>query len=165
MAGRARARRATAGGVGGGGALFLFPHKERRMVHDTIIIIIIIIISPSCPKRTNSFSLITPEVPPETPSFLLPSSPSMTDRAPRDQQARGTMKSHQGQRQEQMRLQREAMERKALVGQFCQAISEAEQARASTPWPALAARAYDKLQYDLPLVDAAELRALLHAFR
>ena len=75
------------------------------------------------------------------------------------------MSAKHQQRHEQLRLQREAAERQDLVGQLIEAVSEAHQARASTPWPELAARAYDKLQYDLPLVDVVELRALLHAFR
>jgi len=68
-------------------------------------------------------------------------------------------------RDQQLRLQREAAERQDLVGQLIEAVSEAQHARASTPWPELAARAYEKLQYDLPLVDVGELHALLHAFR
>jgi hypothetical protein len=90
-------------------------------------------------------------------------------RAPRDQARinnsnssnRMSASHHQ---QHQLRLQREAAERRDFTNQLVSAIGEAARRRAQAPWPELAARAYDKLQYDLPLVGADELRALLHAF-
>jgi hypothetical protein len=70
--------------------------------------------------------------------------------------------------QHALRLQREAAERRDFTAELVSALGEAERRRQSgagaAAWPDLAARAYDKLQYDLPLVGADELRALLHAF-
>ncbi len=94
----------------------------------------------------------------------------MTDRrAPRDQQARaGSHRMSAASQEHQLRLQREAAERRDFTAELVSAAGEAEQRRRRrggvAAWPDLAARAYDKLQYDLPLVDADELRALLQAF-
>lgn len=96
----------------------------------------------------------------------------MSDRrGPRDQasttiDARMSGSSSASAQQRQLRLQREAAERRDFTQQVVSAIGESERRRAAAAgaWPELAARAYDKLQYDLPLVGAEELRALLHAF-
>lgn len=45
------------------------------------------------------------------------------------------------------------------------AISDAKVQRCNRPESALAAACWEKLQYDLPVVDARELEALLSAFK
>jgi len=90
----------------------------------------------------------------------------MSDRrAPRDQGA--TTMSSETPHQRQARLQREAAERRAFTQEVLAAVADADarRAAAAADWPALASRAYSKLQYDLPVVATEELRALLHVFR
>lgn len=77
----------------------------------------------------------------------------------------GKDSANQGDQRQPCASGQEQQQRKVFTAQLVQAIQELEQRRSNRSPEELAARAWDKLQYDFPAVEAAELEALLAAFR